>query len=197
METTKQARGSVYEVGGGKRTALAIDAHRLVPEGEFVAAVHLIAFLGSGPHFAGPDPRSAWQWVIRVDDGPCCTLTFLVNHNRQPIHVFSAAITGDMSLLGRHAHCDAHQVIGRSAMVRVRHKPLADGGGIPEVAGARPLPVGVDRVRLSDAFVWTPGGKRDLPPWVPQWVCGYANVAVKQHWEMRQGKAATVEGGAR
>jgi hypothetical protein len=176
-----------------KTTLATIDDRRPVPEGEFPAAVRLIAFLGSGTHFAGPDPRSAWQWAIRIDDGPLVTMTFLVNHNRQPIRMFSAALTGDASLLEKSGHCDARQVIGRSAMVRVRHKPLADGPGNPEISGARPLPVGVEPIILSDACVWTPRGRCDLPRWVPQWVCSYANTAVRQDWETRQSREASRE----
>lgn len=166
-------------------TALVIDDRLPVPAGEFIAAPRMIAFLGSGDYFAGDDPRSAWQWVIRLDDGTHTTLTFLVNHNRQPIRMFSAALLGDPSLLGKQSHCDAHQVIGKSAMVRVVHKPTSKGGHLPTISEARALPEGVEPIVLADACVWQPSSKIDLPAYAPQWVRNYANLAVRKNWEMR------------
>ena len=188
-EARTEAKGSSSGIGGGKGTPVVIDDRTLVPEGKYLAAVRLIALLGSGKHFAGDGPRSAWQWVVRLHDGTHGTVTHLVNHNRCPIHVFAAALTGDKSLLGKVSHCDANQVIARAAMVEVRHRTKEKREPQSFVADAWPLPAGVEPIVLSDTCVWTPASKKPLPRYAPQWVRIYADGAVAQHWLGR--KAAT------
>ena len=158
-------------------TQITINDHGTLPDGEYVAALRLYAYLGVGEHFAGPDPRSAWTWVVRLPDGTHGSLTFLVNHARRPIRMFSAALTREACLMDAKAHCDAHQIIGRSAVINVVNQVGGDGKSRPSIVEANELPVGIEPIPLTDARVWTPESKRPLPPYAPQWVRNYAVLA--------------------
>lgn len=158
-------------------TQIMINDHIAIPDGEYVAALRLYAFLGAGEHFAGNDPRSAWTWVVRLPNGTYGSLTFLVNHARRPIRMFSAALTGDVSLTKAEAHCNAQQVIGRSAVIKVVNQVGGDGKSRPSIVEAHELPAGVEPIVLADVCVWTPESKKPLPPYAPQWVRNYAVLA--------------------
>ena len=168
------------------RIEATIDYGLVVPEGKYPAAVRLIVILGGGYDFAGDDSRSAWHWFVRQPDGTLGVVTFLVNHAGQPIRRFLAALMDDKSLLGKDAHCDPDQVIGRSAMVEVRHKQSDKGAAIPYIANAWTLPEGVEPVVLPDLRVWTTASRNPLPKYAPQWVRTYADGAVARIWEWRK-----------
>ena len=184
MKTEKNEQDDLMVVGN--ETVTVIDDRKPVPAGTYVAAIRLIALLGSGDHFASEAPRSAWMWVVRLPDGSHSTLTFLVNHNRLPIHEYAAALAGDDSLLNRVSHCDANRIIGRSAMIEVLRQAGGNGRDRPYVNRAWALPLGVEPIRLADASVWQPTSRKPIPQYAPQWVRTYAEGAVALLWMGRK-----------
>ena len=189
--TTAKGSGSGF-IGSGK--VLAIDERRPVSEATYVAAVRLIAVLGTGDYFTTHGKRdrlarSAWQWVVRLPDGTLATLTHLVTLDAEEgsnVRGLAAALAGFEGLLDEPNHCDAHRIIGRSAMAEVLRQPCGNGRTRPYVATAWALPEGVEPIVLTETCVWTPSSRHELPRWAPQWVQTYANAAARQHWEKRQ-----------
>ncbi len=179
--------------------AMCIDDSRPVPAGTYVGAVRLIAMLGKGDQFRSkgkPDglARSAWQWVVRIEDGASvtlATLTHLVTLDDSAgsyVRGLAAALTGNETLMSPPAECNADFMIGRSAMIEVIRVPSGTGRFLPNVARAWVLPSGTSPIVLTDACVWKPSGKAVLPLHAPNWVRNYANSAVAQYWNAKHAK---------
>lgn len=178
-----------------------IDDHRPVPDGKFPAGLRVLAMLGKNDSLFGGNgeqkdlPRAALMWTVRLPDGTLGSMTHLVTLDPSPyslVRRLAAALLGCPEMQDSEHLDNGGRLLGRSCLLAVKRQRCGDRDR-PTVVWAKPLPAGLDPVPVLDPLLWTP--KDDLlrlPPSVPHWARGYANIAARVDREVRHGQNHTV-----
>lgn len=174
-----------------------IDDRSPVPDGKHPAGLRVLAMLGKDDSLFGGNgeqndlPRAALMWTVRLPCGSLGSMTHLVTLDPSPnslVRRLAAALLG-IPELQESGHLDnGGRLLGRSCLLAVKRQRCGDRDR-PTVVGSMPLPAGIDPVPVLDPLLWTP--KDDLlrlPPWVPCWVRGYANIVARVDREVRHGQ---------